>query len=74
MSQILDVGDEIENGKGKNYQINNCLVCGKTSVPGDPFMRENNRIVLDWTAETDHSHGTSAYDDAWPSRRGELPM
>ena len=28
--------DEIGNGKGKNYRINNCLVFDKRFLPGDP--------------------------------------
>ena len=58
--------------RGKTTRLTIAWVCDKIFVPSDPFQCKNNiivldflkkkRIVLDWTARTDHSHGASADD------------
>ena len=49
-------------------------VCEEICTWWSSFQRKNNRIVLYWTAGTDHSHDTSADDVSGPSRRRELSI
>ena len=56
-------------GRGKTTGLTIASVCDKRFASDDPFMLENNRIVLDWTAEVDHSHDASTDDGAWPQHK-----